>query len=162
MKVIEEKKFTCEICKYTTDRLFNINLHYKTKKHIKTVNNKTNLTKILNDNKINNNIKLKCEYCENIFYNKSTRTRHYKTCKMKLITDKINDKDVIIKKLKEQNEEKNKKIQKMLKMEETIEELKYIEQKYIKLLQKIAVKSLYGRTLDDTDNISIESLDSDI
>ena len=95
------KQFVCEECNYSTNRLFNLTQHYGTKKHIanKTkTGNCSNFEHVYKENIKYNNFF--CKNCSKEFNRKANRDRHYKTCNMKRIDDKIDAKDNIIKKLK--------------------------------------------------------------
>jgi hypothetical protein len=59
-------KYTCSLCDYETDRIFNYNKHLSSLKHV-------------NINGVDIN-KLSCNFCSKMIY-KSNMARHYKSCK---------------------------------------------------------------------------------
>jgi hypothetical protein len=72
------KKYSCEICNYTTERKSNINNHNMSAKHIK----KTSGTKI--KQKISN--KFECENCNKIYQTSSGLWKHTQKCVKKVNT----------------------------------------------------------------------------
>ena len=69
------KNLKCEICNYSTNRSYNLKIHYKTKKHIEKI-------------KLNTNSKNFICYCGKTYKSRSGLWKHNKTCK---INNKINN-----------------------------------------------------------------------
>ncbi len=71
------QKYTCKICKYSTDREYDYKKHQLTKKHIKNIE----LFNIPNNGNTSlHNTKLKCKYCKKTISYKNHIKRHYKRC----------------------------------------------------------------------------------
>ena len=111
----------CNLCNYSTNRLYSYNKHLQTKKHVEKVNNETKyqshtkntpLSYLSNTDNLN-----KCVYCGKKYSNSSSLARHKKVCseKNQLETkyiSEINKKEQEITHLKEiidmlKNENKN-------------------------------------------------------
>ncbi len=69
------KILKCEICNYSTNRSYNLKIHYKTKKHIEKI-------------KLNTNCKNFICYCGKTYKSRSGLWKHTKICK---INNKINN-----------------------------------------------------------------------
>jgi hypothetical protein len=115
-------KYECTQCNYTTDRLYNLDLHKKSKKHKNNVQYQFRVSQELatvsqelagqNSNEVaneNENV-LTCQFCFRLFKHKSSLSKHQKyRCKEKDSNNKLRDEN---EELKKQNrtitEEKNK------------------------------------------------------
>ena len=69
------KNLKCEICNYSTNRSYNLKIHYKTKKHIEKI-------------KLNTNSKNFICYCGKTYKSRSGLWKHNKICK---VNNKINN-----------------------------------------------------------------------
>jgi len=83
--------YNCEICNYSTNKLFNYNKHLNTKKHIDNENKNTipkNGIEIPKNGIGVPKNDIKCCYCNKIIKFKNHLKRHYDTCKEKIIKEK--------------------------------------------------------------------------
>ena len=72
-------KFNCEICKYSTNRLYCYNKHLNTKKHIDN-----RLKKYPNSGTTYPDSGTTCSYCKKQIIYKNHLKRHYDICKEKI------------------------------------------------------------------------------
>lgn len=72
----DTEKYKCEDCNYFTNRLSSYKRHFISKKHMLQVNNKI-------DNSSITKKQFKCKYCKLVYTDRSNKSKHYKTCKVK-------------------------------------------------------------------------------
>ncbi len=109
------QKYTCKICKYSTDREYDYKKHQLTKKYIKICS-----VKLQDNSLISHNIK--CIYCKKIIvYKKNLKTHHEKCQKYKkyIINKKFEAINGELKILQNELKHKNNKI---LELETTLKE----------------------------------------
>ncbi len=70
------KNLRCEICNYSTNRSYNLKIHYKTKKHIEKI-------------KLNTNSKNFICYCGKTYKSRSGLWKHNKICKINNLENEI-------------------------------------------------------------------------
>ena len=78
-------KFICKLCNYSTDRLYNMKMHKKTKKHLAKIEESKKESKgILEESNLDSPIKTKkvirCRFCEKVYSTYSNRAKHEKKC----------------------------------------------------------------------------------
>lgn len=104
-------KHNCALCNYSTNSKFNFNKHELTQKHIdlvqqaiieKVAAEKLALEKNAIDNLAIKNNQRVCEYCQSVYSNQSSLTRHLHTCAKKQEKKRTDIEE--IKKLKNENE----------------------------------------------------------
>jgi len=99
--------FICELCNYSTIRLYNMKLHKKTKKHLTKITESKGILKeskrILEESILDssNNKIIKCKFCNKTYSTYSNRAKHERICK---------NKDNTIIKLKQELEETKQKL----------------------------------------------------
>lgn len=107
----------CDTCNYDTDRLYNMNKHLKTEKHLLKLlsNSKSNRKPVQVNQVIKPGVQQKrtsknddaiCEYCGKLIRRKRRMKNHHEICKEKIRIEK----DRIIKELTSAKEEAEKKI----------------------------------------------------
>jgi hypothetical protein len=95
--------FFCEKCEYGTSKKSNINNHYATAKHMKSI--------VSNENKPKTSSNYICQNCNKIYKDPSGLWRHKKNCKSvnneenNIINEDLQDKDQLIMMLIKQNSE---------------------------------------------------------
>lgn len=128
--------YTCNSCNYTTSNKYNFNSHTKTKKHIRNTSHLASHT----DNVDKDVVYDICVYCNKYKHPKSMQ-RHIKTCNMKemyRIKQKIKEKDTYINELQKKSDmlqaKTDKLEEKAKKYKKEIDNIKKMNQEYIKLL----------------------------
>ena len=100
------QKYKCELCDYSSDRLFSYNRHLKSKKHLSNLNahiksqNAHKMSKVKSDNNDNISTQILCKYCKKEFMKASNKNRHEQTCNKKEFLNyelKIKELEMIIK-----------------------------------------------------------------
>ena len=97
--------FHCEICNHTTNRKYNLDLHFESKRHKNNI-----LTTKNNDPLAKTSKKLICLNCDKEFNDRAGLWRHKKKCKVEddfentNIPDEISDKELIIMLIKQNSE----------------------------------------------------------
>jgi len=153
-------KFNCELCSYSTNRLYCYNKHLKTKKHIynknkiataeKTVKTAEKTVKTAGKSVAQLYKKFICEYCGNIYKDNSHKKRHYNICSARKLKEQFQEEKNIL--ASKYEEEKN-----ILKQEkdDLLEELKLIEKEHIDLLKKIANGEIPSNTTINNNTINM-------
>ena len=160
----------CDLCNYSTDRLFNYNKHINSKKHkSKEISHKKVAIEMVQDSaprckKLHReNIEEKnireafvCEYCKKIYHHHGTLNRHLRTCKDKKQVDQIS-KDQLIAQLIEKNERMEDEMQKKDKEKNKLKDeliktnydLKETNHELLNLVNQMNEKEHTGTTINN-------------
>jgi len=148
-------KFNCEICKYSTNRLYCYNKHLNTKKHIDNENKNTIPKNGIEIPKNGIGVPkngIKCCYCNKIIKFKNHLKRHYDTCKEKIIKEKN---EVINKLQKIEKEKDDLKLKCKQEKKDLLEQLETVENEYLELLKKIANGEIPSNTTINNNTINM-------
>lgn len=149
-------KYYCNICEYGTYRKTDYTRHLTSKRHEKITKKNGHLTKIFGQKskKIGkkNDKTEHCEFCNRKYSRKTYLKEHQAKCPSKKIQEVLNEKNDIFNKMIQETNEKNELIE-----ENTIltEEFDMLQDKYNKLLERLADKSIKGESGNTINNINM-------
>lgn len=159
------KSNMCKLCKFETTKLFNLNRHNNSRRHLEKLREEQRGIReeqrgigeeLRGVNELNSNLSyFECPYCQKSIA-KNNKSRHLNSCKLKTVGEKT--KDELIKKLQTENEkitEDQKKLQ--IENDKIIKRQKEIEEEYYTFLKNIAVKngSAQNNTIINNNTVNV-------